>query len=158
MNLSSNFHRGCFPFPEAADGVLQGPRGLWPGFGNGVSRRVILPLPGSCGGKALGPSPSWHWLHLPGDAGLLWGFSRLWPERAFSRCKPSQPKTQLCPAQGSPGRGGHQLSSSSSCASGLLAAEGPPGSESVLCWSQMLKETSLEAKQGRAIQDPHRVG
>lgn len=109
ISLSSHFYSGCFPFPEAADGLLPGRRGSGqasPGFGNGVSWRVTLPLPGSCGGKALGPFPSWRWLHLPGDAGLLWGFSGLWPERAFSRCKPSQPKTQLCPAKGSPGWGG----------------------------------------------------
>lgn len=48
-------------------------------------------------------SCSWHWLPLPGDAGLRWGFSRPWPERACPRCKPRQPQATALPCQGEPG-------------------------------------------------------
>lgn len=68
----------------------------------------------------------------------------------FHAASQASPRHSSAPQRGARDEEGHQLSWSSSCASSLLPAEGPPVSESVLCWSQMLKETSLEAKQGRA--------
>lgn len=61
-------------------GLVQGQRGLWPRL---WEWRLLTCHPSSVRqaavavGPLVGPFPSWHGLHLPRDAGLLWGFSGL---------------------------------------------------------------------------------
>ncbi|ELK25282.1 hypothetical protein MDA_GLEAN10012279 [Myotis davidii] len=52
ISLSSHFHSGCFPFPEAADGLLPGPRGsgqasgmVSPGASSFLCRAAVVARP-----------------------------------------------------------------------------------------------------------------
>lgn len=150
ISLSSHFHSGCFPFPEAADGLLPGPRGsgqasgmVSPGASSFLCRAAVVARPWDLSPAGGG----FIFLVMQGCCGASPGCGQRGHFHAASQASPRHSSARQREAWGGEG---HQLPWSSSCASGLLPAEGPPLSESALCWSQMLRETSREARQGRA--------